>query len=82
MDTEMSIWLSDAFTRAFQETLDDYPAIAITELVAALQRVSTGSHPSIYNEANYGNLYHQDMREFLPDKVRLINGIQEIAGSH
>jgi hypothetical protein len=39
-------------------------------------RLTTGSHASIYNEAHYGNLFHNSIAEFLPDQVT--SGIREI----
>jgi hypothetical protein len=67
-DSEMGIWLSNGFTRAFQETIDATPAISIRDLYYQLARYTTGSHATIYNMENYGNLFTSSMDEFVSYK--------------
>jgi ABC-type branched-subunit amino acid transport system substrate-binding protein len=67
-DSEMGIWLSNGFTRAFQETIDATPAISIRDLYYQLARYTTGSHATIYNMENYGNLFTSSMEEFVSYK--------------
>ncbi|MDE7440600.1 MAG: ABC transporter substrate-binding protein [Muribaculaceae bacterium] len=64
-DPEMGIWLSNGFTRVFQETIDANPSISLREMYYTLARHTVGSHATVYNAENYGNLYHTSMDEFL-----------------
>lgn len=64
-DSEMGIWLSNGFTRVFQETIDANPSISLRDLYYILARHTVGSHATIYNVDNYGNLYRTAMNEFL-----------------
>lgn len=67
-DAEMGIWLSNGFTRAFQETIDATPSISIRDLYYQLARYTTGSHATIYNIENYGNLFTSSIEEFVEYK--------------
>lgn len=64
-DKKMGIWLSNGFTRAFQEQIDEDPTISLRDLYYVLARRTVGSHATIYNAENYGNLYHNTMEEYL-----------------
>ena len=64
-DHQMNIWLSNGFTRAFQETIDKNTDINMRELYYELARHTTGSHATVYNAAKYGNMYRQTMAEWL-----------------
>lgn len=64
-DPEMGIWLSNGFTRVFQETIDSNPSISLRDLYYTLARHTIGSHATVYNSECYGNLYHNSMSEFL-----------------
>lgn len=64
-DLEMGIWLSNGFTRAFQEAIDESPDIVLRDLYYKLARQTVGSHVMVYNAENYGNMYTNTMREFL-----------------
>ena len=64
-DYEMNIWLSNGFTRAFQETIDANPSISLRDLYYKLARNTVGSHVSVYNEALYGNIFRNTMSEYL-----------------
>jgi ABC-type branched-subunit amino acid transport system substrate-binding protein len=65
MDDEMGIWLSNAFTRVFQESIDEDPTISIRNLYYYLSRATLWSHVQVYNDAQYGNLFHSSMEEYL-----------------
>ena len=65
MDPEMGIWLSNGFTRIFQETIDETPNISIHDLYYQLARHTTGSHATVYNVEQYGNVYKNTMQEYL-----------------
>lgn len=64
-DPEMGIWLSNGFTRVFQETIDTNPSISLRDLYYTLARHTVGSHSTVYNADNYGNLYKSSMNEFI-----------------
>ncbi len=65
-DTEMGLWLSNGFTRAFQDAIDTHPSQSLHELYTTLARRTVGSHVTVYNEENYGNMYNNSLNEFLP----------------
>lgn len=64
-DVEMGVWLSNGFTRAFQETVDARPGITLRDLYYVLARNTVGSHAMVYNAESYGNLFHASMDEYL-----------------
>lgn len=64
-DTEMGIWLSNGFTRAFQEAVDENPDIKMSDLYYKLARQTVGSHATVYNFTSYGNMYSNTMEEFM-----------------
>ncbi len=63
-DPEMGIWLSNGFTREFQETVDAKPDIILRDLYYELARNTVGSHATVYNVENYGNMYKESMNEY------------------
>ena len=63
-DPEMGIWLSNGFTREFQETVDAKPDIILRDLYYELARNTVGSHTTVYNVENYGNMYKESMNEY------------------
>lgn len=63
-DPEMRIWLSNGFTREFQETVDAKPDIILRDLYYELARNTVGSHTTVYNVENYGNMYKESMNEY------------------
>lgn len=63
-DAEMGIWLSNGFTRAFQEAIDNSPNITMRELYYKLARQTVGSHATVYNYEYYGNMFKNTMQEF------------------
>lgn len=65
IDHELGLWLSNGFTRAFQETIDTDTHISLSELYYKLARETVGSHAMVYNMACYGNMYHNNMSEYL-----------------
>ena len=79
LDPDMQIWLSNGFTRAFEQVITRQPDVKMRDLYQYVARLTTGSHASIYNEVHYGNLFHNSIAEFLPDQVAA--GIREIVNS-
>lgn len=63
-DPEMRIWLSNGFTRAFQEAINETPDIPMRDLYYKLARQTVGSHATVYNVEHYGNMYFNTMKEF------------------
>ena len=68
LDPDMQIWLSNGFTRAFEQVVNRQPDVKMRDLYQYVARLTTGSHASVYNEAHYGNLFHNSIAEFLPDQ--------------
>ena len=68
-DTEMGIWLSNGFTRAFQEAVDENPRITLRDLYYKLARQTVGSHATVYNALYYGNMYTNTIHEFVGRNV-------------
>ncbi len=64
-DSEMHLYLSNAFTRTFEETIDEQPDIKIRNLYYNLARTTSGSHVMVYNENLFGNLFDTPMTVFL-----------------
>ena len=64
-DPEMGIWLSNGFTRAFQEAIDNNPNISMRDLYYKVARQTVGSHATVYNHTLYGNMFTNTMQEYL-----------------
>ncbi len=64
-DPEMGIWLSNGFTRAFQDAIDENPHITMRNLYYKLARETVGSHATVYNYSFYGNMFNNTMQEYL-----------------
>ena len=64
-DYTLNIWLSNGFTRAFQECIDENVDINLRDLYYRLSLHTSGSHATVYNAAQYGNMFRQTMREWL-----------------
>lgn len=64
-DPEMGIWLSNGFTRVFQETIDADPSISLRDLYYTVARHTVGSHATVYNLEHYGNAFTNSMEEYL-----------------
>lgn len=64
-DDELGVYLSNGFTRAFQTKLLDDPSLTIRDLFYHVVGQTAGSHASIYNYENYGNIYTERLTEML-----------------
>ena len=62
---EVGVYLSNGFTRGFQEAIDTAPAISLRDLYYTLARNTSGSHVKVYNAPHYGSVYSNNMAEFL-----------------
>jgi hypothetical protein len=66
MDPEMCIWLSNGFIRAFCTAIEDDPDITLRNLYYFVAQQTVGSHATMYNIQNYGNIFTNTFREYLP----------------
>ena len=62
---EVDVYLSNGFTRGFQEAIGANPAISLRDLYYTLARNTSGSHVKVYNASHYGSVYSNTMSEFL-----------------
>ena len=65
---DVGVYLSNGFTRGFQEAIDVTPNISLRDLYYALARNTSGSHVKVYNVHNYGSVYQETMAEFLNNR--------------
>ena len=59
-------YLSNGFTKGFQEAIDQSPTISLRDLYYTLASHTAGSHVKVYNAPCYGNVYSETMGEYLP----------------
>jgi hypothetical protein len=62
---DVGVYLSNGFTRGFQEAIGTNPAISLRDLYYTLAAHTSGSHVKVYNAPNYGNVYNNTMADFL-----------------
>ena len=62
---EVGVYLSNGFTRGFQEAIESNPAISLRDLYYTVARNTSGSHVKVYNAHFYGSVYNNTMAEFL-----------------
>lgn len=62
---EVGVYLSNGFTHGFQKAVYDNPDISLRDLYYSLARNTSGSHVKVYNDHNYGSVYHNTMKEYL-----------------
>ena len=62
---DVGVYLSNGFTRGFQEAIDQSPNISLRDLFYTVARNTSGSHVKMYNIQNFGNVYNNTMGEFL-----------------
>jgi hypothetical protein len=62
---EVGVFLSNGFTRGFQEAIGSNPDISLRDMYYTLARNTSGSHVKVYNVSNYGNVYSNTMSEYL-----------------
>lgn len=64
-DSSRRTYLSNGFTRAFREAIDEHPSITLRDLYLRLAKSTTGSHVTLYNEQSYGSVYLNGMGDYL-----------------
>ena len=62
---DVGVYLSNGFTRGFQEAIDNAPTISLRDLYYTLARNTSGSHVKVYNASSYGSIYSNTMGEYL-----------------
>ena len=64
-DNELGVYLSNGFTRAFQGKIFENPDVVLRDLFYHVVRQTAGSHASLYNYKNYGNIYYEHLDEMV-----------------
>lgn len=64
-DPELNVYLSDRFSAAFRQAVGKRADWTMAELYYELYNHTPGSHVTVYNSDNYGNLYSSSLSEFL-----------------
>ena len=66
---DVGVYLSNGFTRGFQEAIAQNPAISLRDLYYTLAAHTTGSHVKVYNAPHFGSVYSNTMAEFLDSAI-------------
>ena len=69
-DNELGVYLSNGFTRAFQDKIFGEPNVTLRDLFYHVVRQTAGSHASLYNYKNYGDIYNEHLGEMVCRDVR------------
>ena len=64
-DNELGVYLSNGFTRAFQTKIIEEPNVCLRDLFYYVVGQTAGSHASLYNYTNYGNIYDEYLGEMV-----------------
>jgi glycosylphosphatidylinositol transamidase (GPIT) subunit GPI8 len=64
-DSELGVYLSNGFTRAFQDMIIEQPNVSLRDLFYHVVRQTAGSHASLYNYKNYGDIYSEYLGEIV-----------------
>ena len=64
-DNELGVYLSNGFTRSFQDKILKDPNVVLRDLFFHVVRQTSGSHASLYNYKNYGNVYTERLGEMV-----------------
>ena len=62
---QIGVYLSNGFTRGFQEAIGTNPAISLRDLYYTLAAHTSGSHVKVYNAHHYGSVYSNTMAEYM-----------------
>ena len=69
-DNELGVYLSNGFTRAFQTKIFEQPNVVLRDLFYYVVNQTTGSHASLYNYTNYGDIYSEYLGEMVCRKAK------------
>lgn len=61
---EMKVWMTNRFTSTFIDQITSNPEISMRDLYYRLFTNTLGSHVTVYNARNFGNIYSSDLIEF------------------
>lgn len=64
-DSNLQVYLSNGFTRAFQTKITGQPDVTFRDLFYFVATQTVGSHASMYNQENFGNVFTSSMGEFM-----------------
>lgn len=62
---QVGVYLTNGFTRGFQEAINRNPAVSLRDLYYTLATNIAGSHVKIYNASHYGSVYNNSMSDYL-----------------
>ena len=65
-DPDLNVYLSDRFSAAFRQAITERSDWTMSDLYYRLYNHTPGSHVTVYNSDNYGNLYTSTITEFFP----------------
>ena len=65
-DSNLGVFLSNAFARSFRQAVNSSPDITLRDLYYQLARTTSGSHVTLYNDTNYGSVYQLTARDYFP----------------
>ena len=65
-DRDLGVYLSNAFARTFRREINKNTSITLYDLYKELARTTTGSHVNIYNNAQYGSVYSETVKDYFP----------------
>lgn len=63
--TDLGVWMTNRFTTTLLSCISDNPGMPLRELYYRLFSHTLGSHVSVYNVENYGNIYKNSLEEFV-----------------
>ena len=66
-DPDLNVYLSDRFSAAFRQAVSERTDWTMADLYYQLYNHTPGSHVTVYNSDNYGNLYTSTLSEFFPE---------------
>lgn len=65
VDKELKTYLSNGFTRGFQQRIDSEPDVTLRDLYYHVAGQTVGSHARMYNIPAFGSVFKTTMAEFL-----------------
>lgn len=68
VDRQLKTYLSNGFTRGFQQRIDQEPDVTLRDLYYHVAAQTVGSHARMYNIPAFGSVYKTRMNEFIKSK--------------
>ena len=66
LDPDLNVYLSNAFSRTFFNDISIYNKVSLNNLFLDLAKSTVGSHVTLYNYKNYGDVKKNTMEDFFP----------------